>query len=361
MPLVPSYINTLANYTPGKPIEEVQRELDVDNVIKLASNENSLGPSPLAVDAIKKAVKLSHRYPDAGGFNLRKKLSQKFNLKIGNVVLGAGSEGIMSTIMRTFLLQDDEIITAKNSFIGFRVLANASGKKIHWVPMKNYRYNLKSMAKKINDYTKIIYIANPDNPMGTFITKSEFDEFYKNVPERVLIILDEAYFEFTQEEKDYPDSMTYRYDNVITLRTFSKSYGLAGIRIGYGFAHESLIGNLMKVKVPFEPSFLAQVAGFSALEDNQFLENSLKLNREGMNYICEKLSKLKVETVPSVANFVTTVWSSPEQAQSIASKLLTKGIIVRPLNSFGWPDCLRISIGLKTENEQFIQSLSTLL
>ena len=166
---------------------------------------------------------------------------------MNNVILGAGSEGIMSTIIRTFLMDNDEMISAKNSFIGFRVLANASGKKVHWIPMKNYRYNLKSMVKKINDQTKIIYIANPDNPMGTYITKKEFDAFYSDIPQRVLIILDEAYFEYAQSNKDYPNSMHYKYDNVITLRTFSKVYGLAGLRIGYGFSHEKLIINLMKV------------------------------------------------------------------------------------------------------------------
>ena len=157
---------------------------------------------------------------------------------MGNVILGAGSEGIMSTIIRTFLMGNDEMISASNSFIGFRVLANASGKKVHWVPMKNHRYDLKSMVKILNDQTKIIYIANPDNPMGTYITKEEFDVFYSYVPKRVLIILDEAYFEYAKSKDDYPDSMDYRYDNVITLRTFSKAYGLAGLRIGYGFAHD---------------------------------------------------------------------------------------------------------------------------
>jgi histidinol-phosphate aminotransferase len=361
MPLVPSYIHSLSNYIPGKPIEEVKREFGIVNAVKLASNENSLGPSPLAMDAIKNSIRFSHRYPDAGGFNLRKKLSQKYEVKSENVVLGSGSEGIISTIMRTFLLHDDEIITAKNSFIGFRVLANASGRKVHWIPMKNYRYDLESMAEKINDYTKIIYIANPDNPMGTYITKKEFDLFYEKVPERVLIILDEAYFEYAQEEKDYPDSMTYRYDNVITLRTFSKAYGLAGVRIGYGFAHASLINNLIKVKVPFEPSFLAQVAGFAALEDHSFLNKTLELNREGMKYVCENLTKLNIQTVPSVANFITTVWESAKKANLIATQLLKNGIIVRPLNSFGWNDCLRISIGLKTENEQFIKCLNKLI
>ena len=361
MPLVPSYINTLENYVPGRPIEEVQRTLGIKKVIKLASNENSLGPSPLAVNAIQKAVKLIHRYPDSGGFNLRDKLSKKFKLNIDNVILGAGSEGIMSTIMRTFLLQDDEIITAKNSFIGFKVLANASGRKIHWIPMKNYRYDLISMAEKINDYTKIIYIANPDNPMGTYIKRKEFDLFYKKVPERVLIIMDEAYFEFAQNESEYPDSMTYRYDNVITLRTFSKAYGLAGLRIGYGFAHSSLIKNLMKVKVPFEPSFLAQVAGFSALEDKEFLERTLTLNYEGKKNLCDKLSDLNVQTIPSIANFLTTVWGTSDKANYISKSLLEKGIIVRNLVSFGWPNCLRVSIGLKFENEMFIKELSSLL
>ena len=281
MPLVPSYIKKLNSYKPGKPISEVQREFGLDKIIKLASNENPLGPSPKAKLAINKALNDLHRYPDAAGYELRKKLAEKFNIKISNVVLGAGSEGIMSTIIRTFLLNDDELISAADSFIGFKVLANASGRKVHWVPMKNHKYDLLKLVDQINDYTKIIYIANPDNPMGTYITKKEFDSFYKYVPERVLIILDEAYFEYANSSKDYPDSMSYRYDNVITLRSFSKAYGLGGVRIGYGFAHSELISNLIKVKVPFEPSSLAQVAATAALDDYSFLSETLELNRDG--------------------------------------------------------------------------------
>ena len=178
MALVPSYIKNLANYVPGKPIEEVQRELGLDHVDKLASNENSLGPSPKAIEAMANSLSGLHRYPDISGFELRTKLANRFNIKIENVILGGGSEGIMSTIMRTFLLSDDEIVSTANSFIGFRVLANASGRKVHWVPMKNYRYDLEAMAEKVTDYTKIIYIANPDTPMGTYITRKEFEEFY---------------------------------------------------------------------------------------------------------------------------------------------------------------------------------------
>ena len=302
-----------------------------------------------------------HRYPDASGYELRAKLADQFKVKINNVVLGAGSEGIMSTIMRTFLLTDDELISAKNSFIGFRVLANASGRRIHWVPMKNYRYDLEAMAARITDYTKIIYIANPDNPMGTYITKKEFDEFYKYIPERVLIILDEAYFEFANEIQDYPDSMAYRYDNVITLRSFSKAYGLGGIRIGYGLAHDELISNLLKVKVPFEPSLPAQIAGLAALDDSEFLLETIKTNKKGMRFFKEELDILGIEHIPSAANFITTVWESENQAIKLSKSLLAKGIIVRHLSSFGWPNCIRISIGIEKENNRFINSLKKIL
>ena len=250
---------------------------------KLASNENSLGPSPKAIEAMANSLSGLHRYPDISGFELRTKLANRFNIKIENVIIGGGSEGIMSTIMRTFLLSDDEIVSAANSFIGFRVLANASGRKVHWVPMKNYRYDLEAMAEKVTDYTKIIYIANPDNPTGTYITREEFEEFYVHVPERVLIILDEAYYEFAQSRDNYPDSMTYRYDNIITLRTFSKAYGLAGLRIGYGFAHDELIRNLMKVKEPFSPSLIAHTAGSAAMDDSAFLEKTLTINERMMS------------------------------------------------------------------------------
>ena len=361
MPLVPSYIKKLKSYKPGKPIEEVERELGLNNVIKLASNENPLGPSPKAMDAIQGAMVDLHRYPDASGYELRKKLAGKFNVKIDNVVLGSGSEGIMSTIMRTFLLNDDELISAKNSFIGFRVLANASGRNVRWVPMRQHRYDLEVMANEITDYTKIIYIANPDNPMGTYVTKEEFDQFYSYVPERVLIILDEAYYEFACEIQDYPDSMNYRHDNVITLRSFSKAYGLGGIRIGYGFAHDQLIKNLLKVKVPFEPSLLAQVAGMAALDDGDFLSRTIILNEKGKKYLKEELELLKVQYISSAANFITTRWESEKKANSLTENLLKKGVIVRQLTSFGWPNYIRVSIGLEEENEKFIKSLKEIL
>jgi len=360
MPLVPAYIKKLAPYAPGQSAEEVQRTLKLDAMIKLASNENALGPSPRAVAAMKRAMTTVHRYPDASGLNLRSKLAKRFQVKPDNVILGAGSEGIMSTIMRTFLLSDDEIISAANSFIGFKVLADASGRKVHWIPMRDHRYDLEAMADHINEYTKIIYIANPDNPMGTYVTREEFEAFYQHVPERVLISLDEAYFEYCRELPDYPDSMTYRFDNVITLRTFSKAYGLAGARIGYGFAHEDLVKNLMKVKVPFEPSFPAQVGGFAALDDEKFLERTIKVNRKGMEFLTGEMDRLSIHYIPSAANFITTVWESEEMATRVTQKLLEAGIIVRHLKSFGWPNCIRISVGLGQENIRFIKALEAL-
>jgi histidinol-phosphate aminotransferase len=361
MPLVPSYIQNLANYVPGKAIKEVQRELGLDHVDKLASNENSLGPSPKAIEAMANSLSGLHRYPDISGFELRTKLANRFNIKIENVIIGGGSEGIMSTIMRTFLLSDDEIVSAANSFIGFRVLANASGRKVHWVPMKNYRYDLEAMAEKVTDYTKIIYIANPDNPTGTYITREEFEEFYVHVPERVLIILDEAYYEFAQSRDNYPDSMTYRYDNIITLRTFSKAYGLAGLRIGYGFAHDELIRNLMKVKEPFSPSLIAHTAGSAAMDDIKFLEKTLAINNDGYIFLQKELTSLGIETIPSVANFLTSIWETNTQALDITQSLLKKGVIVRNLKAFGWPNCIRISIGTADENGRFIDAIKSIL
>ena len=361
MPLVPSYIKKLKRYKPGKSPFNVGIKNVPSSLIKLSSNENPFGPSPLALNAIEKANYNLHRYPDATGYELRKKLADKFRVKVSNVTIGSGSEGIMSSIMRTFLLTDDEIISAEGSFIGFRVLANASGRKVHWVPMEEGKYNLKKMAEKITEYTKIIYIANPDNPMGTYITKSDFDTFYKHVPKRTLIILDEAYYEYANYQDDYPDSMFYRYDNVITLRTFSKAYGLGGIRLGYGFAHEYLIENLNKVKPPFEPSSLAQAAGLAALDDIEFLNKTINENRNGMKLLSKEFKKMDINFIPSYTNFITTIWESAEKAESIVDELLKKGIIVRKLSSFGWQNCIRITIGTKKENSSLIKALSSIM
>ena len=361
MSLVPPYIESLQPYVPGKSIDEIKQKYGVERVIKLASNENPLGPSPKALEEVKKSLSASHYYPD-GGLKLRAALAEKFNLKIENVIAGAGSEGIMSGIIRAFLTDKDEALTATHTFLGFMVLARSRGIKINTVPLTgDWQFDLAALTKKINKHTKIIYLANPNNPTGTVFTRKEFDRFLEKIPERLLVILDEAYFEFAQGNPQYPDSMTYRHDNVITLRTFSKAYGLAGLRIGYGFAHSELIRNLLKVKLPFEPSHTAEAAGIGALEDVEFLEKTLENNRKGRKFLFKALIDLGFQVIPSDANFVLVLMSGPKAAQNLFQTLLTKGIIVRPQEASGLPQGIRISVGREEENEILIETLEKIL
>ena len=361
MSLVPRHIQDLESYKPGLNIAEVQKEFGLDQIIKLASNENPMGPSPKALEAVQKTLHDNFRYPDAAALLLREKLAEKFSLNIKNVTVGAGSEGVMSAIMRTFLRVGDEIIAADNSFIGFRVLANASGIRTNWVPLNHYCHDLPAMTEYINNYTKIIYLANPDNPTGTYFTVKEFDTFMSQVPDRVLVILDEAYFEYAEHLKDYPDSMHYRYDNVITLRTFSKAHGLAGFRAGYGFAHENLIKNLMKVKLPFEPSWPAQVAAMAALDDVSYIKQTVSLCHKEMKRLMVVFQEMGIEIIPSAANFLTLIFEDEQEAASFSKAILQRGVILRHLSGWGHKDCIRITVGTEEENRYFLQQLSSIL
>ena len=357
MPLVPPYIESLRPYEAGRSIDEVRREYGITQVIKLASNENPIGPSPLALDRMRRAIDTLHLYPN-GGLDLRRELARQYDVRVENVIAGSGSEGIMSTIIRAFLCDEDEMLTTESAFIGFQVLAKSRGVTYRTVPYKDWHYDLEALAREVNDHTKIIYLANPNNPTGTIFTRQEFDRFYAHVPERVLIILDEAYFEYAKDNPRYPDSMHYRYDNVITLRTFSKVYGLAGARIGYGFAHEELIANLLKVKLPFEPSTLAQAAGIGALADKEFLHRSLELNARGIRFLSDKLRGMGHDIPPSDANFVMLPLGSEQDAKQITERLLRQGIIVRHLAAFGLPQAIRISTGTDEENQLLVKALA---
>ncbi|MGH9614430.1 MAG: histidinol-phosphate transaminase [Bryobacteraceae bacterium] len=360
MPLVPPYIASLRPYEAGRSVEEVRREFGVERVVKLASNENPLGSSPLALEAIRGSIGQLNLYP-SGGLDLRRVLADEFDLKPENVITGSGSEGIMSNIIRAFLCDEDEVLTTEAAFLGFQVLAKSRGVKYRTVPYRDYHYDLAALAGAINERTKIIYLANPNNPTGTIFSKHEFDQFYQHVPERVLIILDEAYFEYAKDNPRYPDSMHYRYDNVITLRTFSKVYGLAGVRIGYGFAHEDLIGNLLKVKLPFEPSTVAQAAGIGALADKEFLHRSLELNARGLRLLAKSLGEMGFHVIPSEANFAMVELASDSQADRMTADLLKRGIVIRPLKSFGLPRCVRISTGTDEENRIAIEAIERVM
>jgi len=360
MPLVPSYIESLQPYKPGKPIEEVKREYGLKYIVKLASNENPLGPSPMAIEELRTHINGLNYYPNSG-YDLRIVLAEKFSLKVDNVIVGNGSDGIMSNIIRTFLCDEDEVLTTEAAFIGFQVLARSRGVQYRTVPYRNWTYNLHALTQQINEHTKIIYLANPNNPTGTIFTKQEFDDFYKKVPERVLIILDEAYFEYAHDNPLYPDSMHYRYDNVITLRTFSKIYGLAGLRIGYGFAHETLIANLLKVKLPFEPNTLAQAAAVGGLRDKEFVHRSLELNSRGLPFVANALRELGLIVVPSETNFVMGAMKTEDDIKTIYQGLLKRGVIIRPLKAFGLPHCMRITIGTDEQNQFLIEKMKEVL
>ena len=356
MSLVPPYIESLRPYEAGRRPEDIRRKYGLHDVVRLASNENPRGPSPRAVEAMRRSLDSLHLYPD-GGLALRERLAREYDVKIENVIAGSGSEGIMSNIIRTFLGDPDEVLTTEAAFIGFQVIAQSRGVRYRTVPYRNWTYDLKALAAAITAHTKIVYLANPNNPTGTFFTRQEFAEFHAHVPERALILLDEAYFEFAQDSPRYPDSMHYRYDNVITLRTFSKAYGLAGARIGYAFAHEELIANLLKVKLPFEPSNTSLAAGLAALDDREFLHESLALNARGLRFLTESLAELGLEVTPSAANFLMIPLASAEQARRLDEELLRRGVIVRPLDAFGLPHCLRISTGTMQQNERCIAAI----
>ncbi|HEY2842688.1 MAG TPA: histidinol-phosphate transaminase [Bryobacteraceae bacterium] len=339
MALVPPYIAALKPYKPGRNAADVQRAYGLKHVAGLASNENPLGPSPLALEAIRRNLAGLHHYPNSG-MDLRERLAAEHDTKVANVIAGSGSDSIMSDLIRTFLGDQDEILTTEAAFGGFQVLAHSRGVAYRTVPYNNWHYDLKTLAASITEKTKIVYLANPNNPTGTIFTRQEFDEFYRHVPARVLIILDEAYFHYAQDNPRYPDSMHYRYDNVITLRTFSKVYGLAGLRIGYGFAHEDLIAELLKVKLPFEPSTPAQAGAIAALDDKEWLHHSLELNARGMRRLMQSLP-----VVPSEANFVLMPLESREAAATLVEELLERGVIIRPMEAWGLPQCVRISTG----------------
>lgn len=360
MSLVPPYIESLQPYVAGKSIDEVRREYGLDRIVKLASNENPFGPSPAAIAALAERFNEVHLYPN-GGYDLRMRLSELYDLSPDNVIAGNGSEGIMSIIIRTFLNDDDEVLTTEAAFIGFQVLAKSRGVPYRTVPYSKWRYDLDAIASAITRRTKIIYLANPNNPTGTIFTRPEFDAFYRKVPERVLIIMDEAYWEYARENPEFPDSMRYRYDNVITLRTFSKVYGLAGLRIGYGFAHGELIRNLLKVKLPFEPNTLAQAAALAALGDSAHLERTLGNNRKGLEYLGGALNELGVETAPSSANFIMAVFRDEGEVCRIFEGMQKQGVIVRPLKPFGLPNCVRITVGTGEENELAVSALRKVL
>lgn len=360
---VPKHIETLSPYRPGKPIEEVQRELGLTEIIKLASNENPLGPSPLSIQRMTEHAHDLHYYPN-GGLTLREALAHRHHMKTDNVICGNGSESVLQLALRTFLDEGDTMLSCDGTFVGFLVLAHASGRKLTLLPQSDgYRFDVQGIAAAIRPDTKIIYIANANNPTGTHITREEFEWLMQRVPEHVLVIFDEAYFEYSvaADPHTYPDSLQYRFDNVLTLRTFSKIYGIAGVRIGYGFGHSDIIRSMLKIKLPFEPGTIAQSAGLGALQDEEFLQRSVQCNNEGLAYVSSALTAMHISIPRSVANFVMLDCGTADRVAALYNSLLHRGIITRPLQGFNLPHCLRISIGTMEQNQRCMSALAEIL
>lgn len=359
--LVPPHVESLTPYKPGRPPEQLKKELGIDRFINLASNENPLGPPPSAIEAIQKTLPEISRYPEVGQVTLRTALADNFGVRMENVAVGSGSESIMANIVRAFLHGDDEVLTSHGTFVGLLVLVKAQGIKLRQVPLKDYTFDLDAIADAVNDKTKIIYLCNPNNPTGTIFTRAQFEAFIEKIPEHVLVLLDEAYYEFACNDPDYPDSMKYKLDNVLTLRTFAKAYAMAGLRLGYGLGHDYLIDFVNRIKLPFEPNCLAQAAGLAAISDDEFLQRTLENNYNGMLYLTQEFDRLGLQRIPSHGNFIMCEMGSAERVAQVTDGLLHRGIATRPLGPFGLPTCWRVTIGRPQENELLVKHLKQVL
>ena len=357
---LPSNIRNSAAYKPGQSVEEIREKYGLTDIIKLASNENPLGGSPIALEYAHGAIEKSHIYND-GGLALRKALAEKYNVDYANVICHNGSDALIHTAVRAFTdPSNDVLLSSQGTFAGFMVASSLSGAKRTLVPLtQDYRFDVDAIAAAIVPETKIIYIANANNPTGTFISGSEYERLMAQVPENVLVIMDEAYFEYSADlEPTYPDSLSYKYNNVLTLRTFSKVYGLASLRIGYGIASHEIIDAMMRVKLSFDPTGPACAAGIGALSDEQFLHSTVTMNTVELRRIYQYCCDLGLTVPYPAANFVMIECFSAENAQKLYESLMKKGIITRPLTGFGMPTCVRISTGLPEQNERMMRTLA---
>ena len=357
--LVPANIETLKPYVAGKTIAEVAEIYKPAKIAKLASNENRLGCSPKVREAVNQALNVIQDYPDPVARKLRAAIAERNGIDADNIIVASGSESLISILCKTFFLNKENAITADATFVGYFVQVGVRGIKLKIIPVtQGYRYDVKAMVNAVDDDTKMIFIANPNNPTGTYITKDEFEWLMKNVPEDVLVIMDEAYFEYAHSVEDYPHALDYDLSNLISLRTFSKAYGLAGFRVGYAIADKEIIRNMMKTKLTFEPTALGQAAALAAYSDDDFLQKSIDVVVKGRKRLYSFFEEHNVEYVESISNSVMMVLPDEESAIDFTQKILEKGVILRRLNAFGLPNCIRITIGIPAEMDHFEQTFN---
>ncbi len=357
--LLPPWLRALTPYPPGKPIDEVEREYGIRDSIKLASNENPLGPSPRALVAAQAALADLHRYPDGGAYHLRRRLAEKFGLSAERFIVGNGSNEIIELVIRAFVRPGDEVVMADQAFVIYRMIVQAVAGTPRLVPLSNYVHDLEAMAATVTRRTRAVFLANPNNPTGTIYGRTAWERFLDAVPRDVLVVADEAYAEFV-DDADYPDSLAYQDGPrlLVTLRTFSKIHGLAGLRIGFGVSTPEVIDALHRIRQPFNVNSVAQAAARAALDDDEHVARTRAATRAGMRYLAAECERFDLDVVPSAANFLLIDVGDGAQ---VYEALLRDGVIVRPMGFYGFTRHIRVTIGTPAENERFIAALARAL
>lgn len=357
---VPAYILGVKAYVPGKPREALEREAGIKDSIKLASNENPLGPSPLAVEAVRQAAVKLNRYPDGGAYRLVQRLAAVHQLAPENIILGNGSDEIIGMLARALLRAGDEAILPQPSFLMYEIVVRCAGAAPVPVPLVSYRVDLASIAARVTAATRMIFLNNPHNPTGALISKTEFESFIHALPSHIVVVLDEAYIEFVRD-KDCPDSRAYLNSDplVVGLRTFSKAYGLAGLRVGYGLMAPQLADVLQRVRQPFNVNALAQAGAAAALEDKAFLNKTVRLVHDELDFMYAALDRLGLKYLKSQANFFLIAVG--RNADQVFEDLLKQGVIVRAMTAYGYPEHIRVNIGLHAENVRLLAALEKVL
>jgi len=358
---IPENILSIKPYAPGKPIEELRREYGIDKPIKLASNENPLGPSPMAVEAIRGAIGKLNRYPDGSGRDLVHKIAGHLDVLPQNIVLGNGSDEIIGMLAWALLRPGDEVLLPRPSFLMYEIMVRCAAAIPKFVPLKSLSIDLDGITDNLTSKTRMVFLCNPNNPTGTVISQRDFENFLKRIPAELVVILDEAYFEFIKDPQKSFSGIDYFDDAgaVVTLRTFSKVYGLAGLRIGYGIMTEEIAGLLNRIRMPFNANTLAQIGAAAALDDNAFLKKTRKITHEGLDFLYKELDRLGVKYFPTQTNFFLI--DVEKDADEVFESMLRHGVIVRSMKSYGYPRYIRINVGLQQENRRFIEVLEKVL
>ncbi len=357
--LAPAYIREIAPYVPGKPISELERELGITDIIKLASNENPLGSSPHGIQAARAALDEVALYPDGNGFNLKQALERKLGVAMDSLVLGNGSNDVLELAARAFLRPGAAAVFSQHAFLVYPLVVKATGARAIVTPARNYGHDLPGMARAIDADTRIVFVANPNNPTGTFEPPAAIEAFLRSMPREVLVVLDEAYTEYLPaSQHTNAAALVQAFPNLVITRTFSKAYGLAGLRVGYAVAHPEVADLMNRVRQPFNVNSVSLAAAQAALEDEEFLERSRQVNAQGMRQLEDGFKRLQLEHIPSVANFITVKVGA---AGPIYQSLLKRGVIVRPVANYQLPEFLRITIGTASQNSRFLSALEAAL